>query len=176
MAEHSVTVESTLQALLADKKYATIRDILITMNPSDIASVFDELEEERLPLLFRLLPKELAAETFVEMDPDAQELLIRGFSDSELREVLDELYAVVDNGGYVIDVIVEHPVYGQLSGELNIHSRFDVDEFVRHVRESGASQLCDLTGGLHIHTLSLPDKNAYDRITRRLREMGILIE
>lgn len=92
------------------------------------------------------------------------------------EEVLDELYAVVDNGGYVIDVIVEHPVYGQLSGELNIHSRFDVDEFVRHVRESGASQLCDLTGGLHIHTLSLPDKSAYDRITRRLREMGILIE
>ena len=51
MAEHNVTVESTLQALLTDKKYATIRDILITMNPSDIASVFDELEEERLPLL-----------------------------------------------------------------------------------------------------------------------------
>ena len=56
MAEHNVTVESTLNALLADKKYATIRDILITMNPSDIASIFDELEEERLPLLFHLLP------------------------------------------------------------------------------------------------------------------------
>ena len=46
MAEHNVTVESTLTALLAEKKYATIRDILITMNPSDIASIFDELEEE----------------------------------------------------------------------------------------------------------------------------------
>ncbi len=65
MAEHSVTVESTLSALLEEKKYSSIRDILTTMNPADIASVFDELEEERLPLLFRLLPMELAAETFV---------------------------------------------------------------------------------------------------------------
>ena len=68
MAEHNVTVESTLDALLSEKKYATIRDILSTMNPADIASVFDEMEEERLPLLFRLLPKELAAEAFVEME------------------------------------------------------------------------------------------------------------
>ena len=56
MAEHSVTVESTLDALLTEKKYSTIRDILITMNPADIASEFDSMEEERLPLLFRLLP------------------------------------------------------------------------------------------------------------------------
>ena len=80
MADHTVTVESTLEALLVEKKYSTIRDILSTMNPADIASVFDGLEESRLPLLFRLLPKELAAETFVEMEPEAQELLIRGFS------------------------------------------------------------------------------------------------
>lgn len=91
------------------------------------------------------------------------------------EEVSKELYTVVDNGGYVIDVIVEHPVYGQLSGELNLRSRFDVDEFVKRVKESGASQLCDLTGGLHIHTLSLPDKGAYERITAKLREDGILI-
>ena len=58
----------------------------------DIATVFEDLDEARLPLLFRLLPKELAAETFVEMEPELQELLIRGFSDSELKEVIDELY------------------------------------------------------------------------------------
>ena len=104
MADHTVTVESTLEALLVEKKYSTIRDILSTMNPADIASVFDGLEESRLPLLFRLLPKELAAETFVEMEPDAQELLIRGFSDSELREVLDELY--VDDA---VDIVEEMP-------------------------------------------------------------------
>ena len=54
MADHTVTVESTLEALLVEKKYSTIRDILSTMNPADIASVFDGLEESRLPLLFRL--------------------------------------------------------------------------------------------------------------------------
>ena len=91
------------------------------------------------------------------------------------EEVVDELYCVVDNGGYVLDVIVEHPVYGQLSGELNLRSRNDVDEFVRRVRVSGASQLCDLTGGLHIHTLSLPDKEAYAKITDALKSLGVLI-
>ena len=92
MAEHTVTMESTLEALLSEKKYATLRDILVTMNPADIAGIFDGMEESALPLLFRLLPKELAAGTFVEMEPQAQELLIHGFSDSELHEVLNELY------------------------------------------------------------------------------------
>ena len=88
MAEHNFSVENTLTLLLDDKKYHSLRDILSTMNPADIAAVFDELPESKLPLLFRLLPKELAAETFVEMGTDAQALLIRGFSDSELKEVI----------------------------------------------------------------------------------------
>ena len=67
MALHSVTMEDTILKLLGEKKYATLRDILVTMNPSDIAAVFDELTEDRLPLLYRLLPKELAADTFVEI-------------------------------------------------------------------------------------------------------------
>ena len=70
MADHSVTVENTLQTLLTDKKYSTIRDILVTMNPADIAAVFSGCKPEQLPLLFRLLPKELAAESFVEMESD----------------------------------------------------------------------------------------------------------
>ncbi|MBQ8880785.1 MAG: magnesium transporter, partial [Oscillospiraceae bacterium] len=78
--------------MLEDKKYATLRDILVTMNPSDVAGLFRGLEDNQIPLMYRLLPKELAAETFVEMDPDAQVLLIQGFSDNELKEVLDELY------------------------------------------------------------------------------------
>ena len=84
------SLETALSALLAEKKYATARDILITMNGADIESVFEELPEESLPLLFRLLPKELAAEVFVEMDPEEQEMLIKGFSDSELKEVVDD--------------------------------------------------------------------------------------
>ena len=76
MALHSVTMEDTILKLLGEKKYATLRDILVTMNPSDIAAVFDELTEDRLPLLYRLLPKELAADTFVEMEPEAYTYII----------------------------------------------------------------------------------------------------
>ncbi len=136
MAEHSVTVESTLQRLLEEKKYPTIRDILITMNPSDIASVFDELEVERLPLLFRLLPKELAAETFVEMEPEAQELLIRGFSDVELREVLDELY--VDDA---VDLVEEMPanVVRRILSQADPQMRKEINEILRYPENSAGS-------------------------------------
>ena len=101
MAETTVTLESTLSALIEGKKYAALRDILVTMNPADVAAVFEETDELALPLLFRLLPKELAAETFVEMQPEQQELLIRGFSDTELKEVVDELY--VDDAVDLVD-------------------------------------------------------------------------
>src|SRR5699024_3767785 len=74
------------------------------MNPSDLAALLNELDEKKLPLVFRLLSKELAAEAFVEMDPEQQELLIRGFSDTELREVLDELF--VDDA---VDIVEEMP-------------------------------------------------------------------
>ena len=136
MAEHNVTVESTLTALLSEKKYATIRDILSTMNPADIASVFDEMEEERLPLLFRLLPKELAAEAFVEMEPEAQELLIRGFSDSELREVLDELY--VDDA---VDIVEEMPanVVRRILSQADPQMRKEINEILRYPENSAGS-------------------------------------
>lgn len=135
MAEHSVTVESTLEALLAEKKYQTIRDILVTMNPADIAGVFDGLAES-LPLLFRLLPKELAAETFVEMEPDAQELLIRGFSDSELREVLDELY--VDDA---VDIVEEMPanVVKRILAQADPQMRREINEILRYPENSAGS-------------------------------------
>ena len=93
MAERFEIVEKALLRMLEDKKYTTLRDILVTMNPSDIAAIFTDLEDRQIPIVFRLLPKEQAAETFVEMEPEAQELLIQGFSDNELKEVLDELYA-----------------------------------------------------------------------------------
>ena len=104
MAERFEIVQKAMQKFLDEKKYTTLRDMLVTMNPSDIAGLFDSLEEQRIPLMYRLLPKELAAEVFVEMEPDAQELLIKGFSDNELKEVLDELY--VDDAA---DLVEEMP-------------------------------------------------------------------
>ena len=91
-------------ALLDEKKYSELKNLLSEMNEADIAAVLKELPQEKLPLLYRILPKELAAEVFVNMDSDAQEFLIRAFSDNELREVLDELY--VDDA---VDIIEEMP-------------------------------------------------------------------
>ncbi|MCF0261288.1 MAG: hypothetical protein HUK23_00075, partial [Sphaerochaetaceae bacterium] len=65
MAQHNVSVEDTLKVLVENKKYSTVKDVLVTMNPSDIAAIFDQLSEEQLPIMFRLLPKAMAADTFV---------------------------------------------------------------------------------------------------------------
>ncbi len=136
MAEHSVTMENTLQALLADKKYTTIRDVMVTMNPADIAAVFSGVETEKLPLLFRLLPKELAAESFVEMESDQQEALIRGISDSELRQVMDELY--VDDA---VDIVEEMPanVVQRILAQADPEMRKEINEILQYPENSAGS-------------------------------------
>ena len=87
MAVQTATFEKTIRTLLDEKKYQTVKDILVTMEPADIAAVFDDFGEERMALLFRLLPKETAAETFAELESENQELLIRGFSDQLIYKV-----------------------------------------------------------------------------------------
>jgi len=92
------------------------------------------------------------------------------------EELSSELYTIVDNGGLVIDVIVEHSVYGRISAELNLSSRYDVDEFIKKVSSTGASPLSLLTKGFHIHTISVRDEDAFKRISSQLSKMNILIE
>ena len=101
MTERFEIMEKTLVKMLEEKKYATLRDILNTMYPADIAELFANLQEQKIPVMFRLLPKELAAETFAEMEADQQELLIQGFSDNELKEMLSELY--VDDAAALVE-------------------------------------------------------------------------
>lgn len=129
-------LQTTLDTLLEEKKYASLRDILSTMNPSDIAALFANIKESKLPLLFRLLPKELAAETFVEMDPDEQEILIRGFSDSELKEVLDELY--VDDA---VDLVEEMPanVVKRILRQADPDMRKMINEILNYPEDSAGS-------------------------------------
>ena len=136
MADHSVTMENTLSTLLNDKKYATIRDVLVTMNPADIAAVFSGVETEKLPLLFRLLPKELAAESFVEMESDQQEALIKGISDSELRQVMDELY--VDDA---VDIVEEMPanVVQRILAQSDPQMRKEINEILQYPENSAGS-------------------------------------
>lgn len=92
------------------------------------------------------------------------------------EDMYKELQIMVDNGCLVKDVIVEHPVYGQLAGELNISTRHDVSEFMRRVKQKDASPLSDLTGGIHLHTVLFPDQEAYERVVQNLHEAGFLYE
>ncbi|MBQ7465726.1 MAG: magnesium transporter, partial [Oscillospiraceae bacterium] len=86
--EHMEEYLEKIEELLRSKQYAQLRDLLLPMEPADIAAILEAGPQEQMPLLYRLLPKELAAEVFVELESDSQELLINGFSNTELKEVL----------------------------------------------------------------------------------------
>ena len=136
MAERFEIVEKALLKMLEDKKYSTLRDILTTMNPSDVAAIFGSLRDKQIPLMYRLLPKELAAETFVEMEPEDQELLIQGFSDNELKEVLEELY--VDDAA---DLVEEMPanVVKRILKQADPEMRASINQILRYPEYSAGS-------------------------------------
>ena len=87
-----------------------------------------------------------------------------------------ELTAIVDAGGEAVDVIVEHPVYGQLTGILGVRSRYDVAEFLRRVAEHGARPLAELTGGVHLHTIRCADEKTFLRVRESLKNENLLLK
>lgn len=91
-----------------------------------------------------------------------------------LEQTGTELDILVDNGCTVLDVIVEHPVYGQLTGQLHLSSRYDVGQFLQKVSRSGARPLSALTGGVHLHTILCPDEAAWHRVRAALDQAGFL--
>ena len=88
----------------------------------------------------------------------------------------EELYTIIDLGGTVLDSTVEHSIYGEICVPLRLSSRFEVDEFLRKCQASGARPLCDLTGGIHLHTIRCADEKTMARIEQALREKGLLFE
>ncbi len=112
-------------------------------------------------------------------------LLQNGSPDEEIYRVAcihdmdrmeEELNLCVDYGCSVLDVIVEHPVYGQLTGELQISSRYDASLFIEKAKREGAHALSELTDGVHLHTLRCPSREAFERVCSALREAGFLYE
>lgn len=136
MEQVNVTLTETIRVLVEEKKFNTLRDILTTMKPYDIAAIFEELQDEKTPILFRILPKELAAETFVEMDDETQEFLIHGFSDSELKEIVDELF--VDDA---VDLIEEMPanVVKRILRQADKDMRKQINELLKYPEDSAGS-------------------------------------
>ena len=162
MTERFEIVEKAIITMLEGKKYAALRDILATMNPVDVAEVFSELEERQIPLLFRLLPKELAAESFAEMEPENQEILISGFSDNELKELLDELYA--DDAA---DMVEELPanVVKRILRQATPEMRSAINQILRYPENSAGSIMTT-------EYVSLRPKMTVEESILRIRRQG----
>lgn len=94
----------------------------------------------------------------------------------EESEILDELFTIVDLGGRVLDVVVEHPIYGQIMVDLIINSRTDAEKFMCQVKENRIKPLNDLTKGIHYHTIVADSEDALEAIEEKLMEKGYLIK
>ena len=163
MAAHTAVIEKTIQKLLEEKKYHTLKDVMTTMEPADIAGVFEEIDEDRIPILFRLLPKEIAAETFAELDPEWQELLIRGFSDTELKEVVSELY--VDDAAELVDEMPAN-VVERILAQADSQKRKEINEILMYPDNSAGSVMTTEYVSLR------PTMSVADAITR-IRRTGV---
>ncbi len=163
MERNTVSLFETIQTLLDNKRYAALRDILNTMNPVDIATVFEDLQSEKTALLFRLLPKETAADSFVEMDEDTQELLIHGFSDTELKELIDEMY--VDDA---VDLIEEMPanVVKRILRQADPETRKEINEILKYPEDSAGSIMTT-------ECVILRPKMTAEEAIKRIRRTGI---
>lgn len=144
-------ITGTILALIEEKKFQSLRDVLRTMQPVDVAMAAAELTPQDLSLVFRLLPKDEAADTFAEMDAESLEELIRSFSDSELRDILEELY--IDD---TVDMIEEMPavLVGRILEQSSPESRRLINELLMYPDASAGSimttEYVDLHAGMTV--------------------------
>ncbi len=153
-------METQILTLIEEKKFSMLRQILSDMNPADIAIILEEVESKDLPIVFRILPKELASETFVELDSDMQQHLIISFSDKELREVMDELF--MDD---TVDIIDEMPasVAKRILKQTDAKTRTMINRLLAYPDDSAGSimttEYVDLKKSLTVD-------EAFDRIRK----------
>ena len=129
-------IHTQLSELLTEKDYRSVKTLLTACTPQDIALLLDDVAADDVLLLFRLLPKELAAETFVEMDSDLQERLLQNFTDTELRGVIAELF--VDD---MVNIIEEMPanVVKRILASADAETRAAVNEILHYPPDSAGS-------------------------------------
>lgn len=136
MKERTEILEETFRKLTEEKKYASLRDLMQTLYPADIATILSDMPEKLMPAIFRLLPKDLAAETFVEMESDVKEELITSFSDTELKAVIDEMY--MDDA---VDLIEEMPanMVRRILAQADADTRKQINEILKYKDDSAGS-------------------------------------
>ena len=151
-----------IEDLFRSKKYAALRDLFLPIEPADIALILEEVDEEQMPLLYRLLPKELAVEVFVELESDSQEMLINGFSNAELKEVLDELY--IDDAA---DIVEEMPasVVIRILDKATPEMRKSINEILKYPEDSAGSIM-------NVEYLSLKAEMTVEDAFKRIRRVG----
>lgn len=136
MEEKIVELDEKIFELIENKKFLELKQILSEMQPADIAEILEEADLKDIPVIFRILPKELAAEVFVEFDSDMQQLLIDAFSDKELREVMDELF--MDD---TVDIIEEMPatVAKRILKHTDVNTRRMINQLLAYPEDSAGS-------------------------------------
>ncbi len=136
MDEKLLELEEQIFELIENRRFVQLKNVLSEMQPADIAEIFDESKDKDIPVLFRILPKELAAEVFVEFDSDRQELLVNAFSDIELREVLDELF--MDDAA---DIVEEMPatVAKRILKNTDANTRRMINQLLAYPDDSAGS-------------------------------------
>ena len=135
MEENRLEIDNIME-LLEQRKYAELRDLLKEQNPIDVAQILGEVPNEKLLLLYRMLPKEDAAEVFSEMEHDEQETLIKAFNDREIREVIEEMY--VDDA---VDMLEEMPavVVNKILRHADVETRKEINELLKYPEDSAGS-------------------------------------
>ena len=151
-----------IRELVENKQYAAVRDLLLPMEPPDIAQLLEEAGAELMPLLYRLLPKDLAAEVFVALESDSQEMRISGFSNTELKEVLDELY--LDDA---VDIVEEMPasVVIRILDKATPEMRKSINEMLKYPEDSAGSIM-------NVEYLSLKKDMTVADAFKRIRRIG----
>ena len=134
--EELMEIVAEAERLLDEKNYYDLKILLQDMEPADIALVLEEFPDKKICILFRVLPKDLAAETFVEMESENQELLLSSFTDSEIKEILDELY--IDD---TVDIIEEMPanVVRRIIKNSTSEARKTINEILKYPDDSAGS-------------------------------------
>ena len=161
MNEEMLALQEELFGLIESKKFQDLKRILSEINPADIALFLEELSEKDLPVVFRILPKELAAEVFVEMQTDSQEFLITKFNDKELKSMLDELF--MDDA---VDIIEEMPasVAKRILAQADSATRKVINQLLAYPDDSAGSIMTTEYIDLK-KTMSVAD--AFERIRKR---------
>ena len=135
MEEKEMLLEEII-SLVEQRKLGKVKEILSEMNEADIAPLFEELEEKDIPVIYRVLPKDLASEVFAYMESETQELLIRSFSDTELKQVINDLW--LDD---TVDIIEEMPanVVSRILKTASPSVRKQINELLKYPEDSAGS-------------------------------------